>query len=71
MSDYLHMGGYAAFVWPSFLVMVVILIGNVVTARSALRRALVEAKRRIDRDQSAEASASRNGDAWQQEGAGQ
>ena len=28
LSDFLHMGGYAAFVWPAYLITTVILIAN-------------------------------------------
>ena len=43
MSDWLAMGGYAAFVWPCYLLAAALLIGMAVQARahlSAARRAL-------------------------------
>lgn len=47
MSDFLHMGGYAFFVWSSFGLTAVVLLLNVFFARSALRRARLHALRRI------------------------
>lgn len=46
MSAFLDMGGYAAFVWPAYLVTVAVLVLNIVWARSSLRRALQAARRR-------------------------
>jgi len=43
MSEFLHMGGYAAFVWPSIGLTVVVLIGNIIAPilkhRAALQKA--------------------------------
>lgn len=47
MREFLAMGGYAAFLWPAYLVTVIALIANVVSARSALRHARSEAARRV------------------------
>ena len=33
MSEFLRMGGYAAFVWPSFALAVVVIAWNVIAAR--------------------------------------
>lgn len=33
MSEYFSMGGYAAFVWPCFLLTAIVLIWNVLAAR--------------------------------------
>ncbi len=33
MSEYFSMGGYAAFVWPCFLLTAIVLVWNVVAAR--------------------------------------
>lgn len=38
MGGYLHMGGYAAFVWPSFLVTAVVMIGLLVVTVGKFRR---------------------------------
>ena len=46
LVEFLNMGGYAAFVWPSYAVALVVLIGNVLAARTSHRRAVTEARRR-------------------------
>jgi heme exporter protein CcmD len=48
MSAFLDMGGYAAFIWPSYLVTLAVLALNVVWARRSLARALQAARRRSD-----------------------
>ncbi len=52
MGEFIHMGGYAAFVWPAYAVALLVLIGNVVAARSSHRRALEEARRRAQMQES-------------------
>ncbi len=47
LSSFLHMGGYAAFVWPAYLFTLALLVLNVFTARGTHRRALTEARRRL------------------------
>ena len=46
MSTFIDMGGYAAFVWPAYLVTLAVLGLNVVWARKSLARALQAARRR-------------------------
>jgi heme exporter protein D len=46
MSAFLDMGGYAAFVWPAYLVTLAVLILNILWARRSLARALQAARRR-------------------------
>ena len=38
MTDFLHMDGYAAFVWPSFLLTAAVLVGNWLQPWLRLRR---------------------------------
>ncbi len=45
------MSGYAAYVWPSVLLTVVLLVANVHWARQLSRRALAEARRRLATEQ--------------------
>jgi heme exporter protein CcmD len=45
MSAFLDMGGYAAFIWPAYLVTVGVLVLNIVWARGSLTRALEAARR--------------------------
>ncbi len=42
MTEFLHMGGYAAYVWSSYAVTLVVLVANIVAARQRERRALRE-----------------------------
>jgi heme exporter protein D len=47
MRDFLDMGGYAAFVWPSYALTLAVVILNIVWARRALARARRDAQRRL------------------------
>jgi len=47
LNAFLSMGGYAEFVWPSYAVVLTILVWNVVAARRSHRRAAEEARRRL------------------------
>ncbi|HSY07684.1 MAG TPA: heme exporter protein CcmD [Steroidobacteraceae bacterium] len=47
MSEFLHMGGYAAFVWPSYALTLAVVLCNVIWARRSLARACEEARRRM------------------------
>lgn len=47
LMEYLHMGGYARFVWPAYIIVVVAIASNVVMARRALKHAREAAMRRL------------------------
>jgi heme exporter protein D len=47
MSDFLDMGGYAAYVWPSYAITLIVLVLNIVWARRRLAQAREEARRRL------------------------
>jgi len=47
MKEFLDMGGYAAFVWPSYVLTVGVIALNVFWARRALARAQEAARRRL------------------------
>jgi heme exporter protein D len=47
LSEFFDMGGYAAFVWPSYVVTFAVIGLNVYWARRALERARVAARRRL------------------------
>jgi heme exporter protein CcmD len=47
MNAFLHMGGYARFVWPSYGLTLTIVALNIVWARRSLARASAEARRRL------------------------
>jgi heme exporter protein D len=42
-----HMGGYAPYVWTAYGLWLIVLVGNIATARAAHREALKQAERRI------------------------
>jgi heme exporter protein CcmD len=46
MADFLHMSGYAAYVWPSYALGVGALLLNIWWARRNLARARTDARRR-------------------------
>ena len=47
MSEFLHMGGYARYVWPSYGLTFAIVILNIIWARRSLRLAATRARRRL------------------------
>jgi heme exporter protein D len=47
LSEYFAMGGYARFVWPSYAIVFAAIVLNIVWARSKLKRARLEAQRRL------------------------
>jgi len=47
MNEFIHMGGYARFVWPSYALTFTIVILNIVWARRSLWRARADARRRL------------------------
>jgi heme exporter protein D len=47
VSQFLDMGGYAAFVWPAYAVTFAVVLLNIVWARRALARSRAEARRRL------------------------
>jgi heme exporter protein CcmD len=47
LADFFDMGGYAAFVWPSYVITFAVIGLNVYWARRALARARVAARRRL------------------------
>ena len=47
MSEFLAMGGYAAFVWPAYALTFVAVFVNIVLARRADAAARAEARRRL------------------------
>lgn len=47
MKEFLDMGGYAAFVWPSYAITFAVIALNVFWARRALGRAQAAARQRL------------------------
>ena len=47
LMEYLDMGGYARYVWPAYIIVVVAIASNIVMARRALKRAREAAVRRL------------------------
>jgi heme exporter protein D len=48
LADFLHMGGYAAFVWPSYALAALVILINILSARRALREGQRAARRRFE-----------------------
>ncbi len=47
MTGFLAMGGYAAYVWPSYGLTLVVIILNIIWARRLLLKSREEARRRL------------------------
>jgi heme exporter protein D len=47
VSEFLNMGGYAAYVWPSYGLTLAVVVLNIVWARRLLARSREEARRRL------------------------
>ena len=47
MIDFLHMGGYAEYVWPSYAITFGVVVLNIVWARRSFARSHAEALRRL------------------------
>ena len=50
LSDFLHMGGYAGYVWSAFGIATVVLVANVVVAKRQLSTNLKHLKRRLNHE---------------------
>ncbi|MCG8486520.1 MAG: heme exporter protein CcmD [Candidatus Thiodiazotropha sp.] len=49
MSEFFAMGGYAVYVWPSFILAFIVLVANVVAPLRQRKRALTDIARKIRR----------------------
>jgi len=47
VREFLEMGGYAAYVWPSYGLTLVVIVLNIVWARRLLTKSREEARRRL------------------------
>jgi heme exporter protein CcmD len=47
LMEYLDMGGYARYVWPAYIIVIVAIASNILMARRALKRAREAAVRRL------------------------
>jgi heme exporter protein CcmD len=47
LMEYLDMGGYARYVWPAYIIVLIAIGSNVVMARRSLKRAREAAVRRL------------------------
>lgn len=50
LSDFLHMGGYAGYVWTAFGFTTIVMIANVVVARRRFATNLAHLKRRLSHE---------------------
>jgi heme exporter protein D len=57
LGDFFDMGGYAGYLWPSYILTFIVVVLNVVWARRLLARSREEARRRLARRAGAEAGA--------------
>jgi heme exporter protein CcmD len=46
-GEFFAMGGYARYVWPSYVLVLGAIVLNILWARRALKRARAEARRRV------------------------
>jgi heme exporter protein CcmD len=51
LADFFYMGGYAAYLWPAFGLVILVLIYNVWSARRALAEARRAAARRLQMEE--------------------
>ena len=56
MADFLAMGGYGAYVWPSYAVFFVVLAIDAIAPRLRRKRVLAELRGRLRRRQAREAT---------------
>jgi heme exporter protein D len=49
MSEFFAMGGYAVYVWPSFLLAAIVLIANIVAPMQQRKRVLTDIARKLRR----------------------
>jgi heme exporter protein D len=49
MSEFFAMGGYAVYVWPSFLLALIILVANIVVPMRQRKRVLTDIARKLRR----------------------
>jgi heme exporter protein CcmD len=47
LSEFFDMGGYAAYVWPSYVLTLTVVVLNIVWARRLLAKSREEARRRL------------------------
>jgi len=47
MIEFFKMGGYAGYIWPSYVITLAIIVLNIVWARRSLQQARDEARRRL------------------------
>ena len=47
VSEFFDMGGYAAYVWPSYVLTLAVVVLNIVWARRLLAKSREEARRRL------------------------
>ena len=49
MSEFLQMGGYAAYVWPSYGLALIVLVANLVAPAMQRRRIMADIARKLRR----------------------
>jgi heme exporter protein D len=56
IAHFLAMGGYAVYLWPCYALTAIVVAFNLAAARRSLRRAQLEARRRLETRPTAAAS---------------
>ncbi len=49
MSEYLAMGGYAEYIWPSYILALIILVANIVAPMLQRKKTVTDIARKIRR----------------------
>lgn len=52
LQEFFHMGGYAAYVWSSYAIALVVLVANILVPMRQRRRLLHQLARRLRRERS-------------------
>jgi len=60
IASFFHMGGYAVYVWPSFLISFLVLLANVLVSRAQFKRTLHETAVRAKARAESQSSANNN-----------
>jgi len=60
IASFFHMGGYAVYVWPSFLISFLVLLANVLVSRAQFKRTLRETAVRAKARAESQSSANNN-----------
>ena len=49
MSEFFAMGGYAAYIWPSYILTFIVLVGNIIAPMQQRKKTVTEIARKLRR----------------------